>query len=177
MPSGLTGGWVTSGETARSPNATRSPSGVGTASSRESTTRCLPHDPSFALDDLAPFDRLSIAERLDELKLDEEERAVLEAELESLASGPLAEVGAVSVLRTHALSGYSLALAQYTGGRVTLADGTGALLAAIASAAPVETLLATPVAAVRARDGGVEVETRDGELFEAAAVVVAVALN
>ena len=88
-----------------------------------------PHDPSLALDELARFDRLSIAERLDELELDEEERAVLEAELESLASGPLAEVGAVSVLRTHALSGYSLALAQYTGGRVTLADGTGALLA------------------------------------------------
>ena len=136
-----------------------------------------PHDPSFALDDLAPFDRLSIAERLDELKLDEEERAVLEAELESLASGPLAEVGAVSVLRTHALSGYSLALAQYTGGRVALADGTGSLLAAIASAAPVETLLETPVAAVRDRGGQVEVETRAGAFHEAAVVVVAVPLN
>ena len=88
---------------------------------------------------------------------------MLEAELESLASGPLDEVGAVSVLRTHALSGYSLALAQFTGGRVTLADGTRALLEAIASAAPVETRLETPVAAVRARGDGVEVETRGGE--------------
>jgi monoamine oxidase len=136
-----------------------------------------PHDPSLALEELARFDRLSIAERLDELELDEEERAVLEAELESLASGPLAEVGAVSVLRTHALSGYSLALAQYTGGRVTLADGTGSLLAAIASAAPVETLLATPVAAVRVHGDGVEVETRAGAVHEATVVVVAVPLN
>jgi pseudooxynicotine dehydrogenase len=136
-----------------------------------------PHDPLRAVDELARFDRLSISERLDEIELDEEERAVLAAELESLASGPLDEVGAVSVLRTHALSGYSLTLAQYTGGRVTLADGTGALLQAIASAAPVETRLETPVAAVRAGGGGVEVETRAGELYEAAVAVVAVPLN
>jgi len=136
-----------------------------------------PHDPLLALDELARFDRLTIAERIEQLDLDAEERAVLEAELESLASGPLDEVGAVAVLRTHALSGYSLALAQFTGGRVTLADGTRALLEAIASPAPVETRLETPVAAVRARRGGVEVETRGGELFEAAAAVVAVPLN
>ena len=136
-----------------------------------------PHDPLLALDELAPFDRLTIAERLDQLELDAEERAVLEAELESLAHGALDDAGAVSVLRWHALSGYSLALTQYTGGRVTLADGTGALLGAIASAASVETLLATPVAAVRARGGGVEVETRAGKLYEAAVAIVAVPLN
>jgi monoamine oxidase len=136
-----------------------------------------PHDPLLALDALGRFDRLTIAERLDELDLDNEERAVLEAELESLAHGPLNEAGAVSVLRWHALSGYSLALTQYTGGRVTLADGTGALLGAIASAAPVETRLDAPVAAVRGRGDRVEVETRAGDLHEAATVVVAVPLN
>jgi pseudooxynicotine oxidase len=136
-----------------------------------------PHDPLAARDQLARFDRLTIAERLDELVLDEEERAVLEAELESLASAPLEDAGAVSVLRWHALSGYSLALTQYTGGRVLLADGTGALLQAIASAAPFETRLNTPVAAVRARGDRVEVETRAGELHDAAAAVVALPLN
>jgi monoamine oxidase len=136
-----------------------------------------PQDPLLALDELARFDRLTIAERIDELELDEEERAVLEAELESLASGPLEDVGAVSVLRTHALSGYSLALAQYTGGRVTLADGTGALLEAIASTAPFETQLETPVAAVRAHGGRVEVETRAGAVHDATVAVVALPLN
>jgi monoamine oxidase len=136
-----------------------------------------PHDPLLAPEKLAPFDRLTIAERIEELELDEEERAVLEAELESLASGPLEEVGAVSVLRTHALSGYSLALAQFTGGRVTLADGTGALLGAIASGAPFETRFETPVAAVRAQGGRVEVETREGAMHDAAVAVVAVPLN
>jgi hypothetical protein len=136
-----------------------------------------PHDPLLALDRLARFDRFTIAERLDQLELDDEERAVLEAELESLAHGPLEEAGAVSVLRWHALSGYSLALTQYTGGRVTLAAGTGALLEAIAAAAPVETRLDAPVAAVRRTVDGVEVETRSGSVHRAAAAVVAVPLN
>ena len=54
----------------------------------------------------------TIAERLDQLELDDEERDVLCAELESLAHGQLDEAGAVSVLRWHALSGDSLALTQ-----------------------------------------------------------------
>jgi len=136
-----------------------------------------PHDPLFALDELARFDRLTIAERLAELDLDGDERAVLEAELESLASAPLEAAGAVSVLRWHALSGYSLALTQYTGGRVTLAQGTAALLRAIASAAPIDVRLEAPVAAVRASGSRVEVETRAGAVHEGAAVVVAVPLN
>jgi pseudooxynicotine dehydrogenase len=136
-----------------------------------------PHDPLRELARLERFDRLTIAERLAELELESEEHDVLRAELESLAHAPLEEAGAVSVLRWHALSGYSLALTQYTGGRVTLADGTGALLRAIASGAELEVRLETPVAAVRAGRERVEVETRAGEVLAASAVVVAVPLN
>lgn len=136
-----------------------------------------PHRPLHALDELVRFDRLSIADRVDQLTLDDEERDVLVAELESLASGRLEDSGAVSVLRWHALSGGSLALTQYTGGRVTLTDGTGALLHAIAGEAPVDIRLSTPVAGVTATAGGVEVTTRDGAVEAARAVVVAVPLN
>ena len=73
-----------------------------------------------------------------------EERDVLAAELESLAHAPLDDAGAVSVLRWHALSGYSLALTQFTGGRVTIAGGTRALLEAIAAGAPFEHRLGRP---------------------------------
>jgi monoamine oxidase len=136
-----------------------------------------PHDPTLAIDQLARIDRLTIAQRVDELDLDEEHRAVLWAELESLAHGPLDEAGAASVLRWHALSGYSLALTQYTGGRVTLTRGTRGLLEAIAGGGRYQTRLGTPVAAVRRRGDGVEVETRTGELLAAARAVVAVPLN
>ena len=102
---------------------------------------------------------------------------MLTAELESLAHAPLQDAGAVSVLRWHALSGYSLELTQFTGGRVTIDAGTGALLAAIAGRAPFEQRLETAVAAVASDARGVEVITRDGESVRARAVVVAVPLN
>ncbi len=136
-----------------------------------------PHAPLAALDELARFDRLSIADRIAELDLDDEERDVLAAEVESVAHGPLTEAGAVSILRWHALSGYSLALTQFTGGRVTIVEGTGALLASIAGGADFESRLSTPVASVASANGGVEVETRAGETLSAGAVVVAVPLN
>ena len=136
-----------------------------------------PHHPLSALGELARFDRLTIAERMEELDLDDEERDVLAAELESVAHGPLDEAGAVSILRWHALSGYSLELTQFTGGRVTIEGGTGALLRAIADAAPFERRLSTPVAAVAGNGDEVEVHTRDGESFTAAVAIVAVALN
>ena len=137
----------------------------------------LPHDPLYAIDDLRRFDRLTIAQRLDELDLDAEERAVLIAELESLANAPLDDAGAVSVLRWHALSGYSLALTQFTGGRVVIAQGTRALLNAIASGAPFERRLGTKVDVVSQRGGDVEVRTSEGAGFEARAAIVAVPIN
>ncbi|MHB1571998.1 MAG: flavin monoamine oxidase family protein, partial [Solirubrobacteraceae bacterium] len=136
-----------------------------------------PHAPLSAIDRLAPFDRLTIAERIDQLDLSDEERAVLTAELESLASAPIDDAGAVSVLRWHALSGYSLKLTQETGGRVTIDRGTGALLHAIADAAPFERRLSEPVAAIIRSGSGVEVQTRSGAGVRAKVAIVTVPLN
>jgi monoamine oxidase len=83
----------------------------------------------------------------------------------------------VSVLRWHALSGYSLELTQFTGGRVTLVEGTQALLGAIAGGAVFARRLDTPVAAVTQRGDRVDVQARDGSGFTARAVIVALPLN
>ncbi|MGI8505614.1 MAG: flavin monoamine oxidase family protein [Solirubrobacteraceae bacterium] len=137
----------------------------------------LPHDPLHALHELARFDRLTIAGRLAELELAADEHAVLSGELESLAHAPLSDAGAVSVLRWHALSGYSLELTQQTGGRVTIEGGTGALLNAIAAAAPVELRPGAAVAAVARRGENLEVTTRDGDGYAGRVAIVAVPLN
>jgi pseudooxynicotine oxidase len=137
----------------------------------------LPHSPLYAIDELARFDRQTIAERVDELDLDEEEHDVLWAELESLAHGHLDDAGAVAVLRWHALSGGTLHLTQETGGRVTFTEGTQSLVNAIASKAPFEKRLSTPVAAVSQEDGRVEVHTRAGETLPTRVTIVAVPLN
>ena len=136
-----------------------------------------PYAPLAAIDRLARFDRLTIDQRMDEIELDDEQRAVLAAELESVAHGPLTDAGAVSILRWHALSGGSLALTQFTGGRVTLTDGTDSLLRAIARGADYETRLETPVAAVVQTASGVEVHDRGGGVHPARAAVLAVPLN
>src|SRR3954452_21958199 len=137
----------------------------------------LPHDPLYARAKLERLDRQTIAERLDELELDTEERDVLSAELESLAHGHLDDAGAVSVLRWHALSGGSLALTQQTGGRVTFRERARGLIVAIAGKVDYEKRLSTPVAAVSQAAGRVEVHTRGGETIPARTVIVAVPLN
>jgi monoamine oxidase len=136
-----------------------------------------PHAPLSAPSELARFDRLSITERLAELTLDAEERDVLTAELESLAHAPLQTAGAVSVLRWHALSGYSLALTQFTGGRVTIDGGTGSLLASIRNAVAFDVRLETPVARIAAGHDRVEVTGRSGVVHAARVVVVALPIN
>ena len=137
----------------------------------------LPHDPLYAVDELARFDRQTIAGRVAELDLNEEEHDVLWAELESLAHGHLDDAGAVAVLRWHALSGGTLHLTQETGGLVTFRDGTRSLIDAIAAKAPFETRLSTPVAAVSQEEGRVEIHARAGETLPARVAVVAVPLN
>ena len=102
---------------------------------------------------------------------------MLTAELESLAHAPLDQAGAVSVLRWHALSGYSLELTQFTGGRVTIVGGTRALLDAIAGGGAVRAPARDAGGGDPAADDRVEVETRDGAGFAARAVIVAVPLN
>ena len=126
-----------------------------------------PHDPLFALDALAPIDAQTIAQRLDELGLSEEERDVIEAELEALAHGFLDDAGAVSVLRWHALSGYSLELTQETGGVFTFGAGTRGLIDAMAAQAPFAQWLSTPVDSIGRVSDGVEVRTRNGDVLRA----------
>jgi monoamine oxidase len=136
-----------------------------------------PHDPLFALAALAPLDAQTIQQRIDELGLDDEERDVLAAELEGVASGYIDAAGAVSVHRLQALSGGSLELAEDAGGRYTFGAGTGGLIEAIAGQAPFAQWLSTPVDSVGPVSDGVEVRTRNGDVLRARTCVLTVPLN
>ena len=63
------------------------------------------------------------------------------------------------------------------GGRYKIATGTRSLVEAIAADGGFPVRLETAVAAVEQDGGGATVRTRDGEQLEAAAVIVAVAVN
>jgi len=137
-----------------------------------------PHDPLFALDELAPIDAQTIVGRMDAIGLAGEERAVLTAELEALAHGYPDDAGAAAVLRWHALSGFTLELTQETGGVFTCgAAGTRGLIDAIAAQAPFAQWLSTPVQSIARVADGVEVRTRNGDVLRARTCVLTVPLN
>ena len=116
----------------------------------EGVEQCLPkpHDPLHAIDKLARFDRLSIAERVAQLELTDEERAVLWAELEF---SPMARS------RRPERLWYPVARAVGLQPRAHAVHGQPrdarrrhrCSLQAIVNAAPLEVQLSTPVALVR----------------------------
>lgn len=111
-----------------------------------------PHDPYFAWDAAAPFDAESCAERLAGLGLDPDSEALLHAELIGLVHGPIADAGVIAPMRWHALSGYSLAATEETGG-VFGVDGGGMSALAAAMLARAGPLRAAPRDAGRADRG------------------------
>ena len=137
----------------------------------------LPHLPLTHPDRIARIDGLTIRERISELDLTDEEEGVLIAETESVASGPIDQAGAFSVIRWHALSGFSLTLTQETGGFITIAEGTRGILTPILREASAEIHFDTPVAAIEQQRDSVVVTTRAGEAIPARAVVVTTPLN
>lgn len=137
----------------------------------------LPHTPLSPANDIARLDGMTIRERLDELDLADDERAILIAEVEGMASGLIDDAGALSVLRWNALSGHTLAGTQAATGLFAIEEGTIGVLQPILAAARCETRLDTPIAAIEQDGDRVVVTTRAGEALTAGAVVVTVPLN
>ena len=136
-----------------------------------------PHAPLLHADRIARLDGMTIQERIDELDLTDDERALLIVEAEGVASGHIDDAGALSVLRWHALSGHTLPGAQEACGYYTIDEGTIAFLQPILDAAACTVRLSTPVAAVEQEGDRVVVTTRGGEAIPARAVVVTAPLN
>lgn len=135
-----------------------------------------PFDPFFS-DAWHEADRLSIRERLDQMDLSRDARALLEGVLGAAAHGPFDEAGFVEMLRWWALSGTDLQRYSDSVARYRLQRGTSSLLQAILDEGRPEVRLGTVVARVAQRPDGVEVTTARGEVFSARAAVVAVPLN
>ena len=138
----------------------------------------LPHDPLSPLNDIARLDGMTIADRIAELDLTEDERGVLVAECEGLASGYADDAGALSVVRWHALCGHNLmSTQQASGGDIAIAEGSIAFLQPILNAAACSVRLNSPVAAIEQAGDRVIVTTRAGGALAARAVVVTAPLN
>jgi nicotine oxidoreductase len=133
-----------------------------------------PYDPLYSPAALE-IDRLSMADRLDEMAMPAADREWVTGLLYSMAGSPLEEAGLMPVLRWMALGGWGGMSATFGGYRPV--GGTPALLKAMLSDGRVEVRLSSPVTAVQVIGDAVRVTTRTGETVDARYGVMAAPVN
>ena len=136
-----------------------------------------PYDPLQATEAVEAIDNLSEQDRLEQLDLSDEERAILSGQLATNSHSPCKDGGLVSALRWFAPAKWSNPLTQDAIARFKLKTGTRSLVEAIAEDSEAEILLSTPVSSVEQTDDSVTVTTREGEVFTASVAIVTVPLN
>jgi monoamine oxidase len=135
-----------------------------------------PFDPFFS-DAWQEFDKLSVKDRLDQMGLSADQRALLEGVLGPACCGPFAEAGFVEMLRWWALPGANFQRYGDSVARFKLRDGTVSLLEAILADGRAEVQLGTPVVRIEQADGAVRVFGESGRSFRARAVLTALPMN
>jgi monoamine oxidase len=135
-----------------------------------------PHDPLF-VPGIAKVDRSSVADRLDGLRLPQDQRDIIDAIFATSCHSDPSEAGVVEMLRWYTLPGATLPAYMDSVGRYWLREGTKKLIEAILADGQPELRLSTPVKSVRQQDDRVAVTTEGGETVSARAVVVTAPLN
>ena len=135
-----------------------------------------PHDPLRRADALRALDAQSMADRLEELDLGDEERGLLSGLLYEIAGAPLDEAGIMQVLRWLALCDWSVD-GWYDTNRFRPQGGTRAIIDAMLADGRVDVRLSAPVTAIAHDADGVRVSIPDGEVLAADCAVVAVPVN
>lgn len=123
------------------------------------------------------IDTQTMAERLDDLKLDARVHGRMTAALTAWANGPIDRAGALFPNRIFAMSGFSVDALEATTTDLVLAAGTSQLISAIAGQGQFDIRLKSPVAKIFWRDGRVRVEQTNGQTVEGRAAVIALPLN
>jgi monoamine oxidase len=135
-----------------------------------------PYEPLTA--DVSDIDGLSITDRLDQLELDPERKAVQNGMWATNFNGPSQDGALTQGLRWCALAMGDWELMFEACATYRLADGMKGLIEAIAAdAGTAEVRLDSPVAAIERSGRGWTAVTRDGEAFDAAQVIVTTPLN
>jgi monoamine oxidase len=136
----------------------------------------LPHDPLHAASALLDRDRLSMEDRLGEMRMPASDRQWITGLLYEIAGSPLDQAGLMPVLRWMALCDWEIDK-WYDTSRYRPVGGTVAVLEAMLSGGQVDVRLSSPVSAVSVSDDAVRVSTRSGETLAARFGVMAVPVN
>ncbi|SFV14984.1 flavin monoamine oxidase family protein [Pseudoduganella namucuonensis] len=123
------------------------------------------------------FDRLSLQDRLDQLRLKDDTRAMVGSMLAINCHNDPRQGGFVDMLKWWSLGDFEMGRLFDKLSRYKIAEGTGALASAMLGDAKADLLLSTPVSSVGRGGGMAVVTTTEGKSFKARAVVCAVPMN
>lgn len=142
-----------------------------------------PYQPLSAADgspdapDLEAADKITVAEKIAELDLPDDQRELVDAFWTLNFSGPTDEGSWLQALRWHALCGGQWMLWFEACATYRLKNGTAGLIDAIIADSSADVRLNTVVSSITQDAGGVLVTSADGEEITAAAAVLTAPLN
>lgn len=134
----------------------------------------LAHDPLARKDLLAPWDALSLQDRMDQMKFSRETRDLVAPFLEMNANNELRQGAFTEMLAWWARGDYDLGRLYDKLGRYKIKEGMGELATRMLQDSVADVLLSTPVKSVTKDGIGYLVTTSRGKAFRASAIVMAV---
>jgi monoamine oxidase len=141
-----------------------------------STAFPRPFEP-FVSGNWREMDTKSVKDRLDDMKLPADQRALLSGILQTSCSGPLGQASLAEMLRWYALSGNDFLRLLDATARFKFSKGTASLIDAMIDDGRPTVKLAAPVTTVVQQAQGVRVTTEDGKTYQARSVIVTVPMN
>lgn len=135
-----------------------------------------PFDPSFNPDYLKT-DNISIAQRMKQINVPDETRAILESYFTTAVNGPIDQAGYLDQIHWYARAGNDMDRLLRACTQYKISTGTSSLVELLFRDSRAEVKLNTPVQRVEQSSRGVKVTAEDGKHYFAKSCIVALPMN
>lgn len=135
-----------------------------------------PFDPSFNPDYLKT-DNISIAQRMKQITVSDETRAILESYFTTAVNGPIDQAGYLDQIHWYARAGNDMDRLLRACTQYKISTGTSSLIELLFRDSRAEVKLNTPVQRVEQSSRGVKVTAEDGKHYVAKSCIVALPMN
>ncbi len=136
-----------------------------------------PYDREFVKQIPLKYLKMTSKDRMDELDVPEEHKALAATVIETIGVAPLDKTPFFEALRWFGLSGWSIRQFWESCAAFNLINGTTSLALAIQQESRADILLSTPIASVKTASGSTTVTARSGQKFTATQVISTLPVN
>ncbi|MCP1507718.1 monoamine oxidase [Pseudomonas marginalis] len=135
-----------------------------------------PYDPNFNPDSLKT-DNISIAQRMKQINVSDETRAILESYFTTAVNGPIEQAGYLDQIHWYARAGNDMDRLLRACTQYKISTGTSSLIELLFRDSRAEVKLNTPVQKVEQSSRGVKVTAENGKTYFAKSCIVALPMN